>query len=133
MLVGPLMGVRRRPTFVFKTESSSSETTPTALVLAYSLSMKPWSHVLTLKPSTFRMVSSRPSSPLPSPSGREKASCLTNSSGLRDFTRTLRWLPLAFVGTGCPRALSGAASSAARIKGITRAFTASISLQKGVC
>jgi hypothetical protein len=60
----------------------------TALVLEYSLSMKPWSQVLTLYLRTFCATLSNPSFPRPSPTGREKASFSTNSSGLCASTRT---------------------------------------------
>ena len=97
-------------------------------MLAYSLSMNPWSHVLTLYLRTSLMVSSRPSSPRPFPSGRLRASSRTKSSGLWALTRVFFTTPRAF-GSNSPAALDGIASSASRTKGTIRAFMASMSCQ----
>lgn len=98
----------------------------TGLVLAYSLSMKPWSHVLTLYLRTSFMASSSPFSPRPSPFGRHKANSLTKSSGLQALTRAFWTTPCLF-GSSSPTALDGTASSASRMKGMIRDLTASIS------
>lgn len=53
----------------------------TALVLAYNLSRKPWSHVLTLYFKTFSTTSRRAALPPPF-SGKSKSSNFTSFSGL---------------------------------------------------
>lgn len=65
-------------------------------------------------------VSRRPSRPLPSPCGRDRARRLISSSGGYISANT-------FLTGSAPLARIGAASSAARMKGTTRALTASIS------
>ena len=118
----------RRPDRVSRTSHGhdSGQVKLTGLVLAYSLSMNPWSHVLTLYLRTSFMASSRPRSPRPSPSGRHKASSRTKSSGLRALTRAFWTRPCLF-GSSSPTARDGTASSASRMNGMIRALTASMS------
>lgn len=100
----------------------------TALGLAYSLSKKPWSHVLTLYLSSLCTSSSRPFLPKPSSAGRLSASFRTRSCGCRASTSPLDGWP----GTpelDWPVALVVAASSADWTKGIISALTASMSCE----
>lgn len=96
------------------------------MLLAYSLSMKPWSQVLTLYLRIFCTTSSKPSFPSPSPSGRDSFSFSTNASGFRVSTRTLLGTPSMFTDV-LPPAFCGAASSAALMYGTINPLTASSS------
>lgn len=104
-------------TLVLSTASTSSEITPTGVVLAYSLSINPWSHVLTLYCNVRSTSSSRPSLPTPW-SGRSSLSSSLRSSGDCESTKTGR-LELAEAID-----LRADSSSAARMWGMIKPRTA---------
>ena len=107
---------------MFRTARMSSEITPTALVLAYNLSKKPWSQVLTLYLSTCSTVCKSPSLPLALPSS--KFMRLSSFSGLWCSSRTVLGPPWFSTARPWPVCFVAASSSADLIKGMIRDWTA---------